>query len=233
MLTRRLQSSLLLEQVNESQQGKATKTSETLHSVGDLQLYPCALHPSRTYWYVLPSSCPSYFLLSLAASHISNIPGPRNLFGVAMAILGSVLIVLYAPSSDKQLTMEVFPPSACCSELTLLFSSCTITIPSSPFPLPPPPLLSPLPGSHRVHERQWLCLLCYFHLHRNLDPLPTSGQHQEVRPVTLPYSFACSLSRSCPCLALILLTPSLFLPLLASPMFLFLFSSIRSTTFFS
>ncbi|EKX54658.1 hypothetical protein GUITHDRAFT_160735 [Guillardia theta CCMP2712] len=33
--------------------------------------------------------------------------GPRNLFGVAMAILGSVLIVLYAPSSDKQLTMEV------------------------------------------------------------------------------------------------------------------------------
>jgi drug/metabolite transporter (DMT)-like permease len=31
----------------------------------------------------------------------------RNLAGVALAILGAVLIVVYAPSSDKQLTMEV------------------------------------------------------------------------------------------------------------------------------
>jgi magnesium transporter len=31
----------------------------------------------------------------------------RNLAGVALAILGAVLIVVYAPSSDKQLTMDV------------------------------------------------------------------------------------------------------------------------------
>jgi drug/metabolite transporter (DMT)-like permease len=33
--------------------------------------------------------------------------GIRNILGVALAILGSVIIVLYAPASDRQLTMDV------------------------------------------------------------------------------------------------------------------------------
>lgn len=33
--------------------------------------------------------------------------GLRNLLGVCLAIVGSVIIVLYAPSSNQQLTMQL------------------------------------------------------------------------------------------------------------------------------
>jgi len=39
--------------------------------------------------------------------NVTILPSPPAVLGVVLAIGGSVLIVSYAPSSDKQLTMEV------------------------------------------------------------------------------------------------------------------------------
>jgi drug/metabolite transporter (DMT)-like permease len=43
----------------------------------------------------------------LASWFLKEHIGMRNIIGVCLAIVGSVIIVLYAPSSDRQLTMDV------------------------------------------------------------------------------------------------------------------------------
>ena len=43
----------------------------------------------------------------LASCFLKEHIGMRNILGVCLAIVGSVIIVLYAPSSDRQLTMDV------------------------------------------------------------------------------------------------------------------------------